>query len=110
MKKKKTEKFGEATKGIGVLKKLSKIIPRQSLFTMYKSFITPYLDYGNIIYNHCISLSFHEKLESVQYTSALAITGAERGTRKGTLYDELGLKSRWFRRWFRRVACFYKMQ
>ena len=84
MKKKKIEKFGEATKGIGVLKKLSKIIPRQSLFTIYKSFITPYLDNGNIIYNHCISLSFHEKLESVQYTSALGTTGAERGTRKGT--------------------------
>ena len=53
----------------------------------------PYLDYGDIIYNQAYNVSFHEKLESVQYNSALAITGAIRGTSTEKLYNELGLET-----------------
>lgn len=31
------------------------------------------------------------------------------GTSKGTLHNELVLNSRWFRRWFRKLAYFYKI-
>ena len=37
--------------------------------------------------------SFHQKLESIQYNAALAITGAIRGTFREKLYQELGLES-----------------
>ena len=37
--------------------------------------------------------SFHQNLEKNQYNSALAITGAIRGTSKENLYQELGLES-----------------
>ena len=53
----------------------------------------PYLDYGDIIYDQAYNVSFHEKLESVQYNSALAITGAIRGTSTEKLYNELGLET-----------------
>ena len=57
------------------------------------SFMRPYLDYGDIIYDQAYNVSFHEKLESVQYNSALAITGAIRGTSTEKLYNELGLET-----------------
>ena len=43
------EKMSKALKGIGIIKKLSKSLPQHSLFTIYKSFVRPHLDYGDII-------------------------------------------------------------
>ena len=43
------EKFTKAMKGIGVIKGLSMILPRHSLLTIYKSFVWPHLDYGDIL-------------------------------------------------------------
>ena len=34
---------------------------------------------------------FHEKLESIQYNAASAVTGAVRGSSSEKLYPELGL-------------------
>ena len=39
------------------------------------------------------NVSFHQKLDSIQYNAALAIMGAIRGTSKEKLYDELGLET-----------------
>ena len=50
-----------------------------------------------------------EKLESVQYSAALAVTGAWRGTSREKLYAELGWESLSSRRWSRRLTLFYKM-
>ena len=68
-------------------------MPRLPLLTIYKSFIRPHLDYGDIIYDQAYNASFHQKLDSIQYNAALAITGAIRGTSKEKLYDELGLET-----------------
>ena len=38
-------------KGIGLLRKLQSILPRTSLLTIYKSFIRPRLDYGDVDYD-----------------------------------------------------------
>ena len=45
------EKTTKANKGIGVIKKLSNIFPRNALLTIYKSFVGPHLDYGDINYD-----------------------------------------------------------
>ena len=45
------EKMSEAMKGIGAIQKLNKTLPRYSLITIYKSFVRPHLDYGDIIYD-----------------------------------------------------------
>ena len=50
-----------------------------------------------------------EKLESVQYSAALAVTGTWRGTSREKLYAELGWESLSSRRWSRRLTLFYKM-
>ena len=43
------EKLMKVSKGIGVLRKPSSRLPRKALITIYKSFIRPHLDYGDII-------------------------------------------------------------
>ena len=69
------------------------ILSRRSLVTIYKSFIRPHLDYGDIIFDQAFNKSFHDNLESIQYNASLAITGARRGTSKEKLYQELGFES-----------------
>ena len=39
------------SKTIGLLRKLQSILPRPALLTIYKCFIRPHLDYGDIIYD-----------------------------------------------------------
>ena len=51
-----------------------------------------------------------DKLESVQYNAALAITGCIRGTSKEKLYNELGIMSLYDRRTFHRLLQFYKIK
>ena len=44
-------KISKANKGIGIIKRLSNTHSRNSLLTIYKSFIRPHLDYCAIIYD-----------------------------------------------------------
>ena len=106
-------------RGIGIIKFLSKYLPRNNLTELYKLYVRPHLDYGDVIYHippkKCdfsqdISLNNHmEKLESIQYSAALAVTGAWKGTFREKLYDELGWESLSLRRWSRRLVLFYKI-
>ena len=64
-------------------------MPRKSLITIYKVFSRPFIDYGDIIHDQPQNDFFCEKLESVQYKTALAITGAIQGSSREKLYQEL---------------------
>ena len=101
--------LNKVNKTIGLLRKLQNILPRGPLLTIYKSFIMPNLDYGDVIYDQHYNNSFHQKLESILYVAALAITGAIRGSSREKLYQELGLESLKQRRWFRKLCYFFKI-
>ena len=47
-------------------------------------------------------------LETVQYSAALAVTGAWRGTSRVKIYEELGWETLSHRRWVHRLGLFYK--
>ena len=79
-------------KTICLLRKLHDILPRLPILTIYKSFVRPHLDYWNIIYDQAYNVSFHQKLESVQYNLELATMDAIRGTCTDKLYNELDLE------------------
>ena len=98
--------INKVNKTIGLLRKLQNILPRSALLTIYKSFIKPHIDYGDIIYDQAYNTSFHQKLERLQYNACVAITGAIRGTSREKLYEELGLESLQLRRWFRKLSSF----
>ena len=96
-------------KGISVIKKLRHGLPRKSLITIYETFLRPLIDYGDIIYDQPQNESFCEKLESVQYKAALAITGAIQDASREKIYLELGLESLKNRRWYKRLCCMFKI-
>ena len=66
-----TNVSSKISKTLRLLRKLKNVLPRQAVLKVYKCFIRPHLDYGDIIYNQAYSLSFHQKLESIQYNAAL---------------------------------------
>ena len=68
--------YSKVNKTIGLLRKLHNTLPRLLL-----------------LYDQAYTASFHQKIESAQYNSALAITDTIRGTSKEKLYHELGLES-----------------
>ena len=47
-------------KTMGVLRKFQNFLSRKSLLTVYKSFIRPHVDYGDIIYDQSYNTSFHK--------------------------------------------------
>ena len=64
--------FKKVCKKIGLLYKLQNILPRSALLlTIYKGFVKPHLNYGNIIYDQTFNGTFHQKLELIQYISWL---------------------------------------
>ena len=101
--------YNKANKTIGLIRKLRNSLPIPSLMTLYKSFIRPHLDYGDIIYDQPFSNSFQNKNESIQYNACLAITGALRRMSKERLYEELGLESLQHRCWYRTLCYLYKI-
>ncbi len=76
------------------------------------------MDYGDVIYHipakvcdfsgNLVLPNLMEKLESVQYSAALAVTGTWRGTSREKLYTDLGWESLSSRRWSRRLTLFYE--
>ena len=76
-----------------------------------KSFGRPHNDYGDVIYDQSYNNTFHQKMESVQYNGAIAITGAIRGSSREKLYQELelGLKPLQQRQWYSKLCYFFEL-
>ena len=81
----------EKYKQIGLIRRLSVNLPRNALLTIYKSFIRPHHDCGDIFYDTPDNEKFQSKIGKVQYRTCLATTGAIQGASKEKIYDELGL-------------------
>ena len=54
---------------------------------IYKSFIRPHLDYGDVVYDRDSNESFHQNLESLQYSVAIVITVAIKGASSEKLFS-----------------------
>ena len=75
---------------IGLIRKLQNILLRPALMTIFKAFVRPHLQYGDVIYDEAYRETFHQKLESIQYNACLALSGAIRGSSREKRYQELG--------------------
>ena len=60
---------------------------------MYKSFAQPHLDYGDVLYDQPNNNGLCQKIGSIQYNAALAITFAIKVTSQMKLHNELGLET-----------------
>ena len=97
------------SKNMGLIRKFRPILPRFSLITINKTFVRPHLNYGDTIYDQTYNASFHRRLESIQYSACLEITGTISGTSYEQLNQELGFETLQSRRWFRKLCLFYKI-
>ena len=52
----------KAMKGIGIIKRLGKMLPRHSLLTKYKLFVQPHLEYGHIFHHQPNKESLYQKI------------------------------------------------
>ena len=114
------EKISKASKGIGVLKSMSRYLSVQTLDKIYKMYIRPHFDFCDVIYHipsimnpFCSEINLNylmNTLERMQYKAALAVSGTWQGTNLSKIYDELGWESLTNRRWARRLIQFYKIQ
>ena len=93
-----------ARRGIGMIRYPSKYVSRHVLDQIYKLYVRPHLDYGDIIYHKPdpeMRLNITKRLDRTQYTAALAVTFAWRGTNRLRLYGELGWETLCQRGWYR---------
>ena len=87
----------KARRGIGIIHHISRYLSREVLDQVYKLYVRPHLDYGDIVYHKYdpeMKLDVTKKLEQTQYSAALAVTDTWRGTSRQRLYDELGWDGR----------------
>ena len=101
--------LNKTNRTMGLLDKLQNLLPRATLITIYKAFVIPHLDYGDVLYHQLFNTLFHEKLGSIQYNACLALAGAIRSTSKENVYQELGLESVQIRRCYRNFRLFYEI-
>ena len=81
-----------ASKKLNILAKLKSVIDRNTLETMYTSFIRPGLEYGSIVFCNC-SDTENDMLESVQRRAFKIITGGIVRTPTNNLYSEVGFQT-----------------
>ena len=86
---------------VGPLRKFHLILPRHSLVTIYKTFITPHVDYGDVIYDRAFNGSFSDAMipSNIMLQKQL----------QGKLFPELGLEILKSTRWFRKLYLFHKI-
>ena len=103
----------KARRGIGIIRHISRYVSREVLDQVYKLYVRPHLDYGDIVYHKYdpeMKLDVTKKLEQTQYSAALSVTGTWRGTSRQRLYDELGWEDLYSRRRYRRLCHFYNLR
>ena len=76
------QKIKKCNKLIGLMKRLSVNLPRSALLTIYKSFIRPHLEYGDILYDKPDNESFQNKIEK---STIQGMSGNTRNFKRKTL-------------------------
>ena len=71
-----------------VMYKLKYKLDRETLQTLYFTYVRPKLEYASIIWDDCTEMA-KDKLEHLQLMFARIVTGAKRGTSHRLLYNEL---------------------
>ena len=115
------EKLAKARQGLGLMKLTKKWLSHRVLKVIYKAFVRPNLDYGDVVY-HCARTDkpsifesestwpLLKQVESVQYDAAKIVTGAWHGTNIEKLYKMLGWESLNKRRIMRKLTILHETQ
>jgi hypothetical protein len=99
----------KASRCIGLLKRLSRDVPRQCTEILYKSMIRPLLEYADIIFDGSSDTDL-DRLENTQRQAALTCTAAYKHTSHAKLLEELGWPPLSHRRKNHRLSLMHKIQ
>ena len=99
----------KANKRLGLMSRLKWQIDRRSLEIIYKSFILPSLEYGNVILDSASARQL-KRLETIQYRSAIAVTCALRTSSYSKLCEELGWNTLAERRQLQQMKLIFKIR
>ena len=91
-------------------KKLSNVLLRKSMNSIYKSFTRSWLDCCDLIYDQPNDESFCQQIENIQYNTSLVLNVIIKGTFRFKLNSEIDLESCKFRQWFRKHCTFCKIK
>ncbi len=77
---------------VGLLKRLRRIIPNETLLQLYKSIVLPHFDYCDIIYGTCSKQNL-DMLQKLQNRAARILTGSGPRAHRNDMYKQLGMLS-----------------
>ena len=110
-----TEKLAKARQGLGVMKQLKKWVDKKTLENVYKLYVRPQVEYGDLVFDH-VDLNksniftlrntndkISTDIESIQYQAARIVSGAWKGSSMEKLYNILGWESMQNRRTMRKL-------
>ena len=114
------EKLAKARQGLGLMKQLKKWVSYNVLESIYKLYVRPHIEYGDIVYDiSCLAKTYifnfetanaiSNKVEAIQYEAARIVSGAWKSTSKIKLYNNLGWESLNDRRTFRKLCLLYEI-
>ena len=90
------------------MRKLKYTLDRSSLETIYKSFIRPILEYGDLIFDNC-NQNEKQVLEIIQYEAARIVSGTTKLVSVEKLLKEVGWERLETRRKKHELILMYKM-
>lgn len=93
---------------INIMRKLKYVLDRQSLQTIYFTFIRPLLEYADVVWDNCTQYEANE-LEKIQIEAARIVTGTTKLVSHSLLYSETGWEALSSRRNKHKLTLFYKM-
>ena len=95
-------------KRVDVLRSLKYSLSRQTLEHLYKTFILPKLEYASSTWNNA-TLEQQQDIENIQLAAMRVATGAIKGTKHSTIYNELPWITTYERRRRKNLSIFYKI-
>ena len=98
----------QASKRLNMMLPLKYKLSRNTLETMYISYVRPILEYGDIIFDNCSTL-LKNNLEKIQIRAAQIVTGGKRFTSNTALYRETGWTTLSARRHIHKLILFHQI-
>ena len=97
-----------ANKRVGILKQVGRKLDFKTRAQVFKSFVLPCLEYGDVVYNSA-EFKYSKRLNAIQRQAALFCTSAYRHTETKTLFRELGWMTLSDRREIHQLTLFFKI-
>ena len=102
------ELIKRTSRRLDILNSVRNLLDRSSLEKLYKTYIRPILEYGDVVWSNINRGEVYE-LEKLQLKAARIVCGAKKGTSHNRLYEELGWETLEERRKYHCLTQMYRI-